>query len=196
VADASATIAVNGTSPATPVTLNVGANTIPILVTAQDGTTTKAYTVVITRQTVFQDWAGANGVASNPTALGTNGLPNLLNFAFGIDPVTGGSGELQYAGTLAGGGTIIATGLPRTWVESSGSGVDFRALFVRRKDYVAAGLIYTPQFSADLATWVNSTAVPVVLADDGVNQIVSVPYPAFIAKKKARFFRISVALAP
>src|SRR5678816_4335923 len=196
VADPDATVAVNSTSPATPVALNVGANTIPILVTAQDGTTTRPYTVVITRQTVFQDWAGANGVASDANATGPNGLANLLNFAFAINPVTGGSGELQYAGTLAGGGTITATGLPRTWVEPSGSDVDFRALFVRRKDYVAAGLIYTPQFSADLATWVNSTAVLVVLADDGVNQIVSVPYPAFIAKKKARFFRISVALAP
>jgi hypothetical protein len=196
VADPDATVTVNNTSPAAPVALNVGANTIPILVTAQDGTTTRSYTVVITRQTVFQDWAGANGVASDPNATGPNGLANLLNFAFGINPVTGGSGELQYAGTLAGGGTITATGLPRTWAEPSGTGVDFRALFVRRKDYIAAGLTYTPQFSADLATWVDSAAVPTVLADDGVNQIVSVPYPAFIAKKKARFFRISVALAP
>ena len=152
--------------------------------------------VVITRQTVFQDWAGANGVVIDPNATGANGLANLLNFAFGIHPATGGSGTLQYAGTLAGGGTITATGLPRTWLEPSGSGVDFRALFVRRKDYVVAGLTYTPQFSAVLATWVNSAAVPTVLADDGVNQIVSVPYPAFIAGKKARFFRISVTLAP
>ena len=144
----------------------------------------------------FSIWAMANGVSNDPNALGANGQKNLFNFAFGINPVTGGSGELQYAGTLAGGGTITATGLPRTWVEPSGSGVDFRALFVRRKDYVAAGLTYTPQFSADLLTWADSAAAPAVLADDGVNQIVSVPYPAFIAGKKARFFRISVALAP
>ncbi len=196
VADPDATVTVHSTSPATPVALNVAANPIPILVTAQDGTTTKPYTVVITRQTAFQDWAGANGVASDPNATGANGLANLLNFAFGIHPVTGGSGELQYAGTLAGGGTIAATGLPRRWMEPSGIGVDFRALFVRRKNYVAAGLTYTPQFSADLITWVNSTVMPAVLADDGVNQIVSVPYPAFLAGKKARFFRISATLAP
>lgn len=196
VADPDATITVNSTSPATPVALNIGANTISILVTAQDGTTTKLYSVVITRRTVFQDWAGANGVAGDPNATGANGLANLFNFAFGINPATGGNGELQYAGTLAGGGTIAATGLPRTWFEPSGSGVDFRALFVRRKDYVAAGLTYTPQFSVAMTTWVNSAAVPTVLADDGVNQIVSVPYPAFIGGKKARFFRISVTLAP
>ncbi len=147
-------------------------------------------------QTAFEAWAASNTAANDPDALGANGQKNLFNFAFGINPVTGGNGELLYAGTLAGGGTITATGLPRTWLEPSGSGVDFRALFVRRKDYVAAGLTYTPQFSADLAMWVNSAAVPAVLADDGVNQIVSVPYPVFIAGKKARFFKISVGLAP
>ena len=58
------------------------------------------------------------------------------------------------------------------------------------------GLTYTPQFSADMVTWRDSTATPVVLADDGVNQIVSVPYPVFIAGKKARFFRINVTINP
>ena len=140
-----------------------------------------------TGQTLFQAWAAANGVPTDNA--------NLLLFAFGMTP-GGGGGALQYAGTLAGGGTITATGLPVTWVESIANGADFRALFVRRVDSVAAGLTYTPQFSADMSTWQNSAAVPVVLAADGVNQIVSVPYPVFIAGKKARFFRISVTLAP
>ena len=149
-----------------------------------------------TGQTVFAAWAAANGVANDPNALGSNGQKNVVNFAFGINPVTGGAGGLQYAGTFAGSGTITAPGLPVTMVESAGNGVDFRALFVRRKDYVTAGLTYTPQFSADMSAWQNSAAVPAVLADDGVNQIVSVPYPVFIAGKKARFFRVSVALVP
>jgi hypothetical protein len=75
-------------------------------------------------------------------------------------------------------------------------GIDFRALFVRRNDYAASGLTYTPQFSAILNTWQDSATVPTVLADDGTYQIVSVPYPSFIAGKKARFFRISVTKAP
>ena len=149
-----------------------------------------------TGQTVFTAWTAFYGVANDPNVLGANGVKNLLNFAFGISPVTGTGADLQYAGTLAGGGTITATGLPRTWGEPSGNGVDFRALFVRRKNYAAEGVTYTPQFSADMNTWQNSAAVPAVLADDGVNQIVSVPYPVFIAGKKARFFRISVTLAP
>ena len=40
-------------------------------------------------------------------------------------------------------------------------------------------------------------ATEVLLADDGTFQIVSVPYPPFVgAGKKARFFRISVSIAP
>ena len=140
----------------------------------------------------FSTWAAANGVANDPNALGANGVKNLLNFAFGISPVTGGTGGLQYAGTFAGNGAITATGLPVTRVESA----DLRALFVRRKNYATEGVSYTPQFSADLKAWANSAAVPVVLADDGVSQIVSVPFPDLIAGQTARFFRVSVSLAP
>ena len=145
---------------------------------------------------IFGAWVATYGVASDSNALGANGLRNLLNFAFGIHPVTGGSGALQYAGTFAGDGTITATGLPRTWVETNVNGEDRRALFIRRKDFVAAGLTYTPQFSTDLTTWVNSSAGPLVLADDGTNQIVSVPFPIFIAGERTHFFRLSATLAP
>ena len=48
-ADANATVQVNGTGPSTPVGLSVGANVISVTVTAQDGTTTKTYTVAVTR---------------------------------------------------------------------------------------------------------------------------------------------------
>jgi hypothetical protein len=140
----------------------------------------------------FSTWAVANGVANDPNALGANGVKNLLNFAFGISPITGGPGGLQYAGTFAANGAITATGLPVTMVESA----DFRALFVRRKDYIAAGLTYTPQFCADVSAWQNSTAVPVVLADDGVNQVVSVPFPALMPGETGSFFRLHVSLAP
>ena len=149
-----------------------------------------------TQPTAFSTWAAANGVASDPNALGANGVKNLLNFAFGINPITGGAGGLQYAGTFAGNGAITATGLPVTMMESVGNGADLRALFVRRKNYETESVSYTPQFSADLSTWQNSAAVPLVLADDGVNQIVSVPVPNLIAGQTACFFRLSVSLAP
>jgi len=53
--DITSTIKVNGTAVAsgtasTPVSLSVGSNTITTVITAQDGTTTKTYTVTVTRQ--------------------------------------------------------------------------------------------------------------------------------------------------
>ena len=124
-------------------------------------------------QSIFTTWAAAEGVSNDLTVTGANGLSNLLNFAFGVDPVTGGNGPLHYTGTLSGGGVIAATRQPITLFEPTTFGVDFRAVFVRRKDYVLAGLTYTPQFSANLSMWQNSAVVPTVLADDGTYQIVS-----------------------
>jgi Cadherin-like beta sandwich domain/Abnormal spindle-like microcephaly-assoc'd, ASPM-SPD-2-Hydin/Cadherin domain len=158
------------------------------------------YDIVLTgtAQTAFQAWAASNSVPNDPNALGNNGVKNLLNFAFNVNPTTAGGGALAYTGTFGGPlvTTPITTGQQSTRMEPSAGGVDFRGLFVRRKDATSAGLTYTPQFSADMITWQDSTATPVVLADDGVNQIVSVPYPVFIAGKKARFFRISVTINP
>jgi hypothetical protein len=77
--------------------------------------------------------------------------------------------------------------------------VDYRAIFTRRKDYVAAGLTYTVQFSADLSNWVNSGATPTLLSDpnsSGPVDAVSVPYPLFIPTangvEKPPFFRVDV----
>ena len=115
-----------------------------------------------------------------------------------LSALTLSSGALAYTGSF--GGPLltdpITTGQQSTKVEPSATGVDFRGLFVRRKDAASAGLTYTPQFSADMTTWQSSVATPTVLADDGTNQIVSVPYPVFIAGKKARFFRINVTINP
>ena len=54
--EAHATVTVNGVatpsgSASAPIALTVGQNSIPIVVTAEDGTTTKTYTVNVTRQT-------------------------------------------------------------------------------------------------------------------------------------------------
>jgi hypothetical protein len=143
-----------------------------------------------TGQTVFQAWATSNGAGNDPNALGGNGIKNLLNFGFGVNPASGGSSSLRYAGTFAGNGTITATGQPVVRIE----GTDTRALFVRRKDFVAAGLTYTVQFSPDLSTWQDSADVPSVLADDGSNQVVSVAYPLLVGGLPPKFFRIRVTM--
>ena len=49
--DPGATVTVNGAPAATPVNLAVGANAIPVVVTAQDGVTTQTYTVTVHRAT-------------------------------------------------------------------------------------------------------------------------------------------------
>ena len=47
--DSNATVTVNGGDPTTPVSLSVGENVIDVVVTAEDGVTTKTYTVTVTR---------------------------------------------------------------------------------------------------------------------------------------------------
>ena len=176
-----------------------GVFTVPVNgLTAATGYRFKAYATnmlgtsysglsAFTTQTLFAAWATANGVSTNPAALGG---ANLLAFASGHPPR--GSGPLVYTGTFAGSGAITSTGQPITLME----GADTRAVFVRRKDHVAAGLTYTVKFSADLSTWEDSTAAPTVLADDGVNQIVSVPYPALVVGQAPKFFQVRVDMTP
>ncbi len=205
VADSAATVTVGGLSVASgsasgPIVLAVGGNAIATVVTAQDGVTTQTYALNVTRQSPFETWQKTNfGNATlnigNNEDFDLDGIPNFMEFAFGSDPTISSLGALQYGGTFAGNGTIIATGQPKTAFESTATGIDYRALFVRRVDYVAAGLTYTVQFSANMLSWAASVAVPSVLADDGTYQIVSVPYPPFVNGRKARFFRVQVTFA-
>ena len=176
--------------------------TVTITLTASDGSLTgsTSFNLSVDGMGIWaQTYFGSATVnVGNEEDFDSDGVSNLLEFAFGTLPNTNASGSasLQYTGTFAGGGTLTSTGQPRTGFEPTSMGIDFRALFVRRNDYAASGLTYTPQFSAILNTWQDSATVPTVLADDGTYQIVSVPYPPFIGGKKARFFRISVTKAP
>ena len=182
-------------TPSSAQAFKVGSNTLDVKVTAQDGTTVKTYTVAITRNTAFQDWAAANGVSSDPNTLGTNGLANVLNFAFGINPNGTYTGSLVINGTFAGGGTITTPGQPFVMLEQTAFGVDYRAVFARRKNWVAAGLTYTVQFSADLSNWEASAEPPVVIASDAEMDAVTVPYPFFLSTgEKAQFFRVQVSI--
>ena len=149
---------------------------------------------------VVAGWRSTHFGSSN-TDVGDNedfnhdGVPNVVELAFGTAPESSaGSGRrpLQYIGTLAGGGTIGQTGQPISLFE----GANHCALWVRRKDYASAGLNYTPQFSADMSTWTASASTVTVLADDGTNQIVCVPYPAADVGHQGWFFRVSVGLGP
>ena len=148
------------------------------------------------RQQFFDNPDGA-GNEANLSDADTDAVLNLFEFAFGTHPKlnTSGNTELIYTGSLAGNGIIGRNGQPVLMVEPVPNSVDFRVLFIRRKNYLAAGLTYTPQFSVDMSSgWQSSTATPVVLADDATYQVVSVPYIRFINGRKAQFARIEVSL--
>ena len=132
---------------------------------------------------------GQNGLNAGPNDnFDSDGLTNLQEFAFGTDPTANSQGSLAYAA-----GLVSQRGLPTVSLRNIPGGVDFRAAFIRRKNHLAAGLIYQVQFSGDLANWQNSSATPTVVASDAETDAVTVPYPFFVKGKKARFFRVAVS---
>lgn len=169
----------------------------PVLWTYLTGTGSSQATIRDWRQLYFNTTA-PEGNAADLADVDSDGVPNLLEFALGTDPVSPGSGgaSLQYSGTFAGNGTINSTGQPITRWENVAGVDEFRALFVRRRDYVEAGLTYYMQFSRDLSQWSSYVTQPTVLAENETHQIVSLPYPVVPGGQRARFARLRVILAP
>lgn len=119
-----------------------------------------------------------------------DGLGILLEFAFGLN--TGANDNTSLVADVNS-GILTSRGTPIVFHQATQNGVDIRAVFIRRKNPAASGISYTPQFSADMETWVDGTSLPIVLADDGDYELVSVRYPLFVNNRKAQFFRIAVA---
>ena len=135
------------------------------------------------------------GPAASSSDWDFDGVDNLMEFALGTNPSSASTGvpELIFSGTFAA-GTVTLRGQPIQRIEQIPNSVDFRYVFIRRKDHAVAGITYRPEFSTDLTNWVPSTAVPQVLTDDGTWQTVSVPYTRFITGRKARFARLTVTM--
>jgi hypothetical protein len=133
------------------------------------------------------------GEAGLPTVAGADadpdadGLSNFQEYAFGMDPSVSFSGVVRWSGS-----NLLERGVPTPFASGTAGSFTFRAVFARRRDFVAAGLTYTVEFSGDLITWRASTSTPSVLAEDGVIQAVSVPYPFFVNGRKATYFRVRV----
>lgn len=151
--------------------------------------------------TLYQQWAVENGLIGDDALPGQDpegdGLTNLQEFAFGTNPnAATGPITIDDAGNVTNSkGSHIAylAGLTAT-------SVDFRAVFSRRKNFAAARLVYTVQFSADLIGWHNYPYQPgePILMDgsDPDIDLVHVPFPLFVITgrgfEKPRFFRIGL----
>jgi hypothetical protein len=126
----------------------------------------------------------AGGATGNPDG---DGLNNLFEYAFGTNPAAAETTTVK-VGTS---GSLASRGAPGVQLITSPT-FEFRGLFARRKDHSNVGLIYRPQFSADLNIWQDSTATPVVEGDDGEIEAVSVKAPSSINGQPPRFFRVGV----
>ena len=122
-----------------------------------------------------------------------DGLSNLMEYAFGIDPTVSSPGLIAYTDAV-----VTAHGRPTTLAE----GGRYYAVFGRRSDHVAAGLTYTVQFSATMTEgeWTDGSATPTQIASDGVIDVMKVPYQNLIITprgvEKPTFFRMKVTQNP
>lgn len=191
-----------GASIPVAVTLNGDASALPAGVhtdtivfsnlTNNNGNTTRAVELTVNAAlTSYQIWA--DGPFEKPLLEAEpgddpdgDGLKNLQEFAFGTDPTVSTPGPVTFSE-----GAVTSPGQP-TLLDENGV---FHAVFARRKDHAAQGLIYTVQFSADLSPeWDASGAVPTVLATGAEIDAVKVPFPASVPAP--RFFRVGVSLDP
>jgi hypothetical protein len=123
-----------------------------------------------------------------------DGESNMDEFTMGTDPDGSGEGPqgLSFAGTFAGGGSILRHGSPVIHTENTMSGPDHRALYLRRKDRADAGLTYVPQFSQDLGLWTESDDPGTVVSQNASYELVAVRFPSSFGNVSKQFFRLEV----
>ena len=146
--ESAASVKVNGVAVASgsasgSIPLSVGSNTLTVLVTAQDGTTTKTYTVTVTRRLNYDYWAVANagGQAAN-LDFDNDGVANGIEYFMNAAPgFTANPGFIGNTVTWPNGGNIPSS---------------------------AYGTQFSVQTSSDLVSWTNVPA-----SDSGLNNAAS-----------------------
>ena len=118
VSDTNATVAVSGTTvlsgnASDAITLTLGANVIPVRVTAQDGTTTKPYTVTVTRAAAsinadLSNLTLSSGTLSPTFAAGTTSYTATVPYTAITLTVTPTLAEISSSVTVS--GTTVASG--------------------------------------------------------------------------------------
>ena len=158
-------VRVNGGSyvaATTSLGLNVGSNTVDVRVTAQDGSTTRTYTVTVTRNSALQDWQQSNGISNLTGDSDGDGIPNLAEFAFNTPPGVSNPSPCG-CGTAS----------------NPGDGLNYFVFSYPRR-IVPAGVVYTVQLSSNLSggSWLSPsgdiTETGAVPTGDGVTETVTV----------------------
>ena len=180
-----------------PLSVAIGANSIEIVVTAQDGVTQKTYSIAVKRLSKYEELAlasGLTGPGSGPLEdFDGDGIGNLLELGFG----TGAGNPSEGAAELAiPGGALARNGQPIVIPNPTPGGTAYAGVFIRRKDAASRGLTYTAFFSAELDDWQPGTGAIVVLAEDANFEAVSIPFPADLGPWHPTFFRVEVSIAP
>jgi len=156
---------------------------------ANQNTTAPSVTASATTASLYDTWSGGGfdkpftdtAPTSNPDG---DGMNNLMEFAFGTDPTLNDTRSLVADGTV--------NGLPIPLYNDANAKFDF--LFVRRKDYLAAGITYTPQFSSDLGSFdLSPDGTPTIVVEPANSdyEVVGVEFPA-----GARFGRVEITETP
>lgn len=172
------TVASGSASPA--ITLTNGTNTISVVVTAQDGATTTAYTIAV-NNTPYGVWQGS--VFTNPSDLANpnvsgltatpahDGVTNLMKYALAIAPMASATNSLPNAST--GGGYLN---------------------LIYRQNKQATDVTYTVQASSSLSANSWSPATTVLAQEDlGTYWLVIMRDNVPSAGNPHRFMRLQVS---
>lgn len=134
----------------------------------------------------YAGWAASAGLGAARGGPGANpahdGLPNLLKYAFNLDP---NAPDLRLL--VPGVGTA---GLPQGGISGSGGGTRYRLEFLRR---TAGGILYTPQKSAALSSWAPVTTPPMVTPAGPGWERVLIEEPVDAGSGSKMFFRVQVS---
>ena len=186
------TIMVNGSSVASgaassSISFSGSSSTVNVVVTAPDGVTTKTYMLNLTRNTVYQDWAVASGLSNasnNPTNdADGDGIPDMLEYAFGSNPTTASKNILPTSGSSL----------------NAADGNHYFTYSYRRRINPGT-MTYTLESSASLTSW--SAIQPQNLEQvgaatptgDGVTEIVTFRLlPSIESAPVARFIHLKVS---
>ena len=142
--------------------------------------TVAASTVLLTNWTTSAGLSGANAA---PDATPFNdGIENLLKYAFNMNAAGPDVRVLMTSG---------AAGLPQIAVDSSGAEPVLKVEFLRRK---GSGLIYTPQRSNSLGSFVGMAGTQTVTSINAQWERVTVEEPAPPATAPSAFARVQVSL--